>query len=650
MLTLFFTRDKLPAVRINHADPVTILSSEKYINEVIPFSHLYVTSESYLELIKQNIGTKLQTKIIPVSDTQVERIQQHSDFPVNISDYQIDTVSELHLLFKHKEEVNIIVINGIGLGYGDNFIGLAILQRMAKLLSPKKINVHLMQALNKRIAPVYRENSFDKNLNITISNNCSDLGKFMSMDAYVDLSGMLGYKEYGEMSLPRFYATAFSIENLVQHQDLHPKLHTNRHTAKELKQEIRNRFEKNKPIILFHPESSNKLKNCDKNTSKALINAFIEEGFNVVCASNFKYKKTGFSDCFDLISSVDSLKHLIQACDAVVSIGTVTYHLAAALDKPTLLLPVVKADIRTASKLSNVLVWLPKHNKDLYLDKYSHKTENDLKLAKEIWKNIQPGMVALGIKKWVKGFNAIKARQPKVAVVILHYGDKKYLHECIQSLTKVEGFDSILMNIIDLSKHKSMNTISFNNAIEKAIQEKAQYIWVLNDNTKPRANYLKRSLKRFRKDSKTAIVAGKLLDEKNKNKVLWGGSSTAFPLQKIKRGISSDIDFCKPSHQNWVPFDSVFIKSSVFSSIGFLDESIHAKFYDVDFCFRVKLKKWNIIYEPSAIATKDLSANAQITASKKDIANDTNEFYRKWTAVTKCKIVSKLEKEIIKLF
>lgn len=650
MFSLFFSRDELPTIRIKNADPFTILSSEKYLNKIIPFSHLYISSNAYLKLIRNSVDYDLQKKIITVSDEQAEKICQHTQFPLRISDFQIDSVAELNSLFKNKSEVNIIVINGIGLGYADNFVGLAILQRMAKLLSPRKVNVHLMQTLNKKIAPIYLENTFDSKLNITVGNNCVDLEKFMVMDAYVDLTEMLDYKEYDEMSLARFYATAFSIENLINQKDLHPKLHVNKTTSQHLKAVICSRFKDNKPIVFLQTESSNSLRNCDSKTRRSFIDALIDEGYNVISTSTSKYNRNGFSDCSDLSTSLDSLKHLIEACDAVISVGTVSYHLAAALGKPTLLLPIVKSDIRTASQLSEVLIWLPKKSKKLYLDKHKHKSENDLQLAQQIWKNTQPHLVAHGLKQWVNSYRKNKPNPSSLAIIVLHYGNKSYLHDCIQSLTNLEVFDPILMDVVDLSRNQSMNAIALNNAIEKAIQDGARYIWVINEEMKAKTGYIEASLNRFKSEPKLAIVAGKQVDDNHQDNALWAGSLGAFPIQSHKQVNANELDFTQASHQNWVPFDSMIIKSSIFSSVGFLDESMHSKFYDVDFCFRVKQHKWSIMYEPLSVVSKQTAHSALKPISQKDVAHDTAAFYKKWSDMTKCIHLRKLENEIIKLF
>lgn len=94
--------------------------------------------------------------------------------------------------------------------------------------------------------------------------------------------------------------------------------------------------------------------------------------------------------------------HITACCDAVISVGTVLYHLSAALNKPTILLPSVRADLESGKALPQVTPWLPDDSKDLILDKHKSRKEEDMAIAEQIWGNINPEELAKALMAMLK--------------------------------------------------------------------------------------------------------------------------------------------------------------------------------------------------------------------------------------------------------
>ena len=132
MLNFFFTRHDLPEIQTIEATPFEIQSSAEYTDKVIPFSHIYVTSESYLKLIHDSLDSESQSQLITVSERQSGVIKKQQNFPLRITDYQIDTLQELLDVLSDSENINIIVINGIGLG-----VVLPLIQSLNSDLHPQ---------------------------------------------------------------------------------------------------------------------------------------------------------------------------------------------------------------------------------------------------------------------------------------------------------------------------------------------------------------------------------------------------------------------------------------------------------------------------------------------------------------------------------
>jgi len=347
----------------------------------------------------------------------------------------------------------------------------------------------------------------------------------------------------------------------------------------------------------------------------------IRSGFNVVCAfpDKNKFKNKHFLDLSTLSRSVDDLNHIIATSDAVISVGTVVYHLAAAQSKPTILLPTVRADVESATLLPEVHTWLPQKSKNLIIDKHKSRDEDDLNIAKRIWNNINARTLVTDLKQHIANFSTdihstrLKApsSKPRVGVVIPHFGDQEKLTNCIDSLVNVDGFDPAYLYVVDNNTNNLYFTIAVNKGIEQALAEGCDYVWILNNDTKVDPNYINASLNRFSKNKKIGIVGGKNLKTEKPDRIFWGGSYNAFPAGQHKAGYVSRGDLDKATRETWATFSSVIIKAQTYHDVGGLDNSMRMIFSDSDFCFSAAQKGWQIWYEPKAIVLHDTGVSAR---------------------------------------
>ena len=278
MLKFFFTRHELPTVTTPEALPFNIINAAEFKDAIIPYSHMYVTSETYLHRIHLALGKELRQKLVTVSDKQTEHIQNQQNFPPNITEYNVSNITEYKALLGNKEEIDIAIINGIGADFGDNFIGLALLQRLSNLLSPAKVNFHLMQTFSQRFKEVYINNAALCATNIQVHNNVMSLQKFVDMDAYINLSGIRSYAEFATMSHCEFFKTAFSLEHILPSNYLHPLITCKPKQWEKTRQIVDSKFNDKRPIVLVHLVSYDSAKTCPADFSIKLIKSLIENG------------------------------------------------------------------------------------------------------------------------------------------------------------------------------------------------------------------------------------------------------------------------------------------------------------------------------------------------------------------------------------
>ena len=398
MLHFFYTYHQLPVVKTPAATPFQIFSAEKYQGKVIPFSHSYVTSDPYLRKIKKSLGDRYADKLNVMNKPQVKALKSHENFPTELNCLEPDALEVIKAKFLDKKEVNIIVVNGVGTGFGDNYVGLGAMQRLKELLFPLSVNFHLMQTMNERAAAVYMREE-----NIFLYNNCVKIKKFLQMDFYVNLTGMLGFESFEQLPLARFMAQSFMVDEHSSIEQLQPKLKLDSYKLQSIKFAMEKAFTVKRPVVLFHPQASSPVRTMKKAFADKLITALIAHGFHVVSAIPYTFRAKEFVSLDELSNDIDDLVHITSCSDAVVSVGTVLYHLAAALRKPTILLPSVKADVESGSILPTVTAWVPEKSVDLIIDKHKSREEEDLKISEQIWENVDPMNLANELSELLKG-------------------------------------------------------------------------------------------------------------------------------------------------------------------------------------------------------------------------------------------------------
>ena len=653
MLRFFFTRDKLPTISTQEASSFELLSAAKFKDDIIPYSHMYISSDSYLKQIRLTLDVDKQNSIIQVSDKQTQVILKQSEFPPNITEYKIDSIGEYKTLLGKKYEINIAIINGIGGDYGDNYIGLAILQRLSKMLAPSKVHFHLMHSLHQRFDEIYKDNSTQTLGKVSTLNNILTVENFMSMDAYIDLSGIVNYTEFGKLSHSTFFLTAFSLENIISDHNLQADLSIDPDLSAQLKEQIETRFSNSKPILLLHLISTENIKTCPIHFSHDLIKSLIAKGFNVISPYPVHYSSPAFCDCSDLVTSINELTHMIAASDCVVSTGTLSMNIGASLGKPTVLLPITKSNIRTAKLLPEELIWLTSKNKKLYIDVIKEKKSDHLKIAHQIWNNINTNKLASSIKHFSKLCNhselrsVCKASPKRLAVVIPFYFENKEQEEsfnlCLDALNKVKGFNALWLEIIDCRFEHVSYTHALNSGISKAIKNDCDFIWLLDPTQIPDPNYVSKVLKRFASDNSIAIVAGMQINHENKTKSVWSGSRSSFPKQQYKVGSADKPKLNKPTFEKWTQLQSAIIRTNAALDVGLLDESLQHQFSDADYCFRMTELGWKIVYEPKAKTFK-----LDILQNNNQNKEDLKHFYQKWSHLTGCRDPKKLHSAITK--
>ena len=226
----------------------------------------------------------------------------------------------------------------------------------------------------------------------------------------------------------------------------------------------------------------------------------------------------------------------------------------------------------------------------------------------------------------------------KVAIVIVNWNGKKDTLECLASVGKLEcegiqrdvivvdnGSRDISVsairekfpNTILIENDKNLGFAGGNNAgILYALKEKADAVWLLNNDTIVHKNALK-TLARGLEVNDAGIVGSKIYfykgrefhshryKESERGNVLWyaGGVIDWHNMYASHRGVD-EVDhgqYEKTSETDFATGCSMMVGSEVFTRIGIFDERYYLYLEDVDLCLRAHRAGFGIIYTPGSI-------------------------------------------------
>lgn len=183
---------------------------------------------------------------------------------------------------------------------------------------------------------------------------------------------------------------------------------------------------------------------------------------------------------------------------------------------------------------------------------------------------------------------------PRVFIIILHYSSIKDTEECLKSLKGLD-YDNFKIIIVDNgTNHKikpgdnvlirSKENIGFaagnNIGIKYALDNKADYVLLLNNDTVVHPNFLKELIGAGENNDKIGILGPKIYYH-NSNKTWFAGGKVNFFYTK---GIHV---FGKT---DYITGCCMLIKKQVINKIGLMHEPYFLYFEDADYCLNARRK------------------------------------------------------------
>lgn len=221
---------------------------------------------------------------------------------------------------------------------------------------------------------------------------------------------------------------------------------------------------------------------------------------------------------------------------------------------------------------------------------------------------------------------------PLVYIVIINYNNYQDTIECLESLKKINYKNFKIVIIDNNSSNKSVSkleasykeykiiklqeNIGFaggnNVGIKEAIDNYAQFVLLLNNDTIVEPNFLNKMIESFYRNdgSNIGIVGAKIYSYYDKQL-----SESAGDIDFFKFITTNDAhkkkDICNLEKQtNFISGCCMLINKDVFDKVGFLPEEYFMYYEDTDFCVKTLEEGFKISYNPEAIIYHKISSSS----------------------------------------
>ena len=220
---------------------------------------------------------------------------------------------------------------------------------------------------------------------------------------------------------------------------------------------------------------------------------------------------------------------------------------------------------------------------------------------------------------------------PKVFIIIVNWNGKQDTLICLSSLQSLDYSNYHVIIVDNGSKDDSISAIKLqfpnhlllenltnigftggnNIGIQYALDHKADFVLLLNNDTKVSSDLLKRFMLGFQQFPKAGVLGAKICLMQNEEKLDHFGGK-----KKKKKGVF-DLIGLHASDENWdtafcidyVCGAAMMIKKEVFEKRGPLESRFFLIWEESDFCMRAKRKGFQIISYPSAKIWHKVSAS-----------------------------------------
>jgi|SRR3989338_3443543 len=209
----------------------------------------------------------------------------------------------------------------------------------------------------------------------------------------------------------------------------------------------------------------------------------------------------------------------------------------------------------------------------------------------------------------------------KVSIIVLNWNGKKFLKNCLDSLTQL-AYPQVEIIVVDNnSKDGSQEFVKENYRKAILIENKenygfakgnniglkastGDYILILNNDTVVAPNFLEPLIKDFEDNPKIACLQPQIRLSENKQFLDGAGAFLTFTGFLYHFGYLKDR--MKPKYNKKMKIFSakgacMLLRRKAIEKVGLFDEDFFIFFEETDLCFRLWLAGYSVMYEPKSV-------------------------------------------------
>lgn len=215
-------------------------------------------------------------------------------------------------------------------------------------------------------------------------------------------------------------------------------------------------------------------------------------------------------------------------------------------------------------------------------------------------------------------------KEPKIAIVIVTYNGREYLPDCFNSLAKQTLLPKEIIVVDNASqddsvkyvkeKYSQVNLIenkknlgfaqANNQGIEVALQNKSDYIFLLNQDTICQPDCLENLVKGIEKQKNIFAVQPLILCWPEKDKIQTAGDKIHYLgfgyCDGYKKPVNKEVIDKLETNITYGSGAGLFISTQALKKVGFLDKDLFLYHEDLDLCLRARFLNYDIKLVPEA--------------------------------------------------
>lgn len=220
--------------------------------------------------------------------------------------------------------------------------------------------------------------------------------------------------------------------------------------------------------------------------------------------------------------------------------------------------------------------------------------------------------------------------EEKISIIVVNWNGLKDTLKCLDSLHQLNYFNYEIIIVDNGSSDDSITVIkeSFphiqiietkknlgfaggnNVGIKKALENKADYIFLLNNDTIVDKNICLNFVSFIKNNNKAGILGARIYKMNQMDYIDHQGGKWNQNIAEFESYNSKSNENLNDNRQvDYVTGCAFFIKKEVVETIGFLEEKFFLMWEETDYCYRAKKKGFEIWAIPSAIIWHKVSSS-----------------------------------------